>query len=148
MSEKANILFCDQCNKLLQDVPCPHCKGKGFIRKKLILKRKCNICDGRGQVRQCPDENEHERDRLNNFPKHIPNLLGKQPPLDSTNPMSPYNANNPMSPLNPNNPGNINNPGNPLNPNNPINKNPFHSPGRLPGDTSTNAPPPGGGKKK
>jgi len=151
MSGKTDKLFCKVCNKPLQDEPCINCKGKGYIRKLFVLKKECDICHGSGKVKQCPDEYQHQFDRINKkfglkptYPALLPRQPGKLlvPPPWWNNNNFPYNPINPNSPLNPNNPSNINNP------NNPVNKDPFHPHKRLPGDASTNAPPPGGGKKK
>src|SRR5215510_8227069 len=50
---------CPQCDKLLHDVACDYCGGKGYIRKLLFFKSTCSLCHGRRARAKCPDEHSH-----------------------------------------------------------------------------------------
>ena len=142
--------YCTRCGKPLQNLPCYVCKGKGYIRESVFMKRQCTACNGRGTRLRCPDELSHKlrdhrlhrqaiyRNTLKNRtsgtigqgvykPKHKPQYPPRWHPMhpqyrmNPTNPMSPRHPMNPMNPMSPRHPLNPMNPMSPRHPMNPMN---------------------------
>ena len=134
---------CIQCGKLLQQVTCPSCGGKGFNRKLVFFKEGCDTCQETGKILRCPDYYKHFLGRTSSVTTKLQPIkpLTRLKPLDSSSPQvpppwhpsnpnvshpmhprSPLNPNNPFSPVNPSNPNNPNSPMNPMNPNKPFKK--------------------------
>jgi len=150
---------CQRCGKPLENMACPACNGKGYYRAFLFFKKECQSCQGSRRTLRCPDEFDHILEDFNVRQKVKSKLLyqefGKgtsykirptllKPGAPTLSPATkrippPWhpqypNAWHPMHPRSPLNPANPNSP--------------FFSEGRLPGDSSTDAPPPDVKKKK
>jgi len=56
---------CSRCGKLLRQVPCLNCGGRGYRRGVLFWKKKtCEACHGSGAIARCPDSLAHAKEQL------------------------------------------------------------------------------------
>lgn len=156
---------CERCGKLLENMVCSGCNGEGYYRAFLFFKKECQSCRGSGHTLRCPDEFDHILKDFNvtgkanpkpiyqefrkgtsyKVPPALFNKVTSKPQLPSKQIPPPWHPRypNPWHPMHPRNPLNPNNPNSPWNPNSP-----FFPNHRLPGDSSTDAPPPDVSKKK
>jgi hypothetical protein len=60
---------CLSCSKALEDMTCPSCKGRGYLRNQILVRRKCLACQGAGRVMRCPDESKHTAGLVRSLPR-------------------------------------------------------------------------------
>ena len=51
--------YCNRCGKKLVRLHCYTCNGRGYARGRILRKRVCQACSGRGIRLRCPDEVKH-----------------------------------------------------------------------------------------